>query len=61
LRISYFQVMPKDPLPAVPEKTTLDRATLDRVLARAAELQMESPGTDPAELLSEDQLVEIGK
>lgn len=53
--------MPKDPLPAVPEKTKLDRATLDRVLARAAELQTESPGTDPSELLSEDQLIEIGK
>lgn len=52
--------MPKDPLPTVPEKTTLDRATLDRVLARAAELQIESPGADPAELLSEEQLLEIG-
>lgn len=53
--------MAKDPLPAVPEKTTLDRATLDRVLARAAELQIESPGVDSAELLSEKQLLEIGK
>jgi hypothetical protein len=53
--------MPKEPLPAVPPKTTLDRATLDRVLARAAELQTESPSSDPAELLSEEQLLEIGK
>lgn len=53
--------MPLDPLPTVPEKTTLDRATLDRVLARAAELQTESPGTDPNELLTEEQLLEIGK
>lgn len=53
--------MPKDPLPTVPQKTTLDRATLDRVLARAAELQVESPGADPSELLSEAQLIEIGK
>ncbi len=53
--------MPKDPLPTVPQKTTLDRATLDRVLARAAELQIESPGADPTELLSEEQLLEIGK
>lgn len=52
--------MPSD-LPAVPQKTTLDRATLDRVLARAAELQIETPGADPSELLSEDQLLEIGK
>ncbi len=52
--------MPKEPL-SVPQRTTLDRATLDRVLARAAELQIESPGTDPSELLSEDQLLEIGK
>ena len=52
--------MPKEPVPAVPPKTTLDRATLDRVLARAAELQTESPSSDPAELLSEEQLLEIG-
>lgn len=53
--------MPKEPISAVPQKTTLDRATLDRVLARAAELQNESPSADPAELLTEDQLLEIGK
>lgn len=53
--------MAKDPLPAVPEKTKLDRATLERVLARAAELQIEPGGADPSESLSEDQLIDIGR
>lgn len=53
--------MPKDPLASPPARTSLDRATLDRVLARAAELQTETPSTDPTELLTEEQLLEIGK
>lgn len=53
--------MPKDPLPALPEKTTLDRATLERVLARATDLQMEPAGGDPSDSLSEAQLIEIGR
>jgi hypothetical protein len=49
------------PAPAQRQAATqlqLDRAALERVLARAAELQV--TGTDPSELLTEAQLVEIG-
>ncbi len=37
----------------------LDRAALERVLARAAELQARS--ADPADLMSDDQIVDLGK
>ncbi|HLA14682.1 MAG TPA: hypothetical protein VJZ25_06625, partial [Gemmatimonadaceae bacterium] len=52
---------PKSPLPAtVPQKALLDRQALERVLARAAELQGAGAMPDPNELLSESQLREIG-
>lgn len=38
----------------------IDRAAVDRVLARALELQADSPG-DPQEQLTEAQLLELGK
>lgn len=48
-------------LPAtVPQKALLDRQALERVLARAAELQGAGAIPDPTELLSESQLREIG-
>lgn len=43
------------------EKVVLDRSTLERVLARAAELQATSHVGDIGESLNEDQLIEIGK
>jgi len=46
-------------LPARNPSGGLDRGALERVLARAAELQ--SGSGDPEEALSEDQLLEIGK
>jgi hypothetical protein len=53
--------MPTDPSPSnLPARRTLDRATLERVLARAAELQM-GPASDPSEELTEEQLIELGK
>jgi hypothetical protein len=47
-------------VPGPPAKAAapLDRAALERVLARAAELQAESG--EPAEALSEDQILELG-
>lgn len=51
----------KSPLPAVPARQTLlDRQALDRVLARAAELQGASAIPESSDLLSESQLLEIG-
>jgi hypothetical protein len=47
-----------DITPPVPN-TTLDRAALERVLARAAELQ--AFGSESGELFTERQLVELGK
>ena len=44
------------PAPSAPQ---LDRAALERVLARAAELQ--AGGSEPAEQMSEAQLIEVGK
>ncbi len=40
---------------------SLDRAALDRVLARAAEIQLAGAVGDTAESISEDQIIEIGK
>jgi len=49
------------PLPAtVPQKALLDRQALERILARAAELQGAGAMPDVTELLSETQLREIG-
>jgi hypothetical protein len=49
------------PLPApLPPPGALDRAAVERVLARAAELQNQIPGDEPSDLLSEDQLVAAG-
>ena len=52
----------KSPLPApVPkQQTLLDRQALERVLARAAELQGQGSIPDSTEMLSESQLREIG-
>lgn len=44
--------------PLTPAPAPLDRAALERVLARAAELQAESG--EPAEALSEQQILELG-
>lgn len=46
-------------LPSRPPTSGLDRGALERVLARAAELQV---GTgEPEEVLTEDQILELGK
>src|SRR6478672_4960200 len=53
--------MPDSPVPSRPP-TPLDRSALERVLARAAELQGKTGDTgDPAEEFTEDQLIELGK
>ena len=45
-----------------PSPRRLDRAALDRVLARAAELQSSfADGADASGMLSEDQIVELGR
>jgi hypothetical protein len=41
--------------------TRLDRASLERVLARAAELQGSAADADSTDQFSEDQLIELGK
>src|SRR4051812_4152203 len=46
------------PRPPVPR---LDRASLERVLARAAELQGTASDVDPTEQFSEEQLIDLGK
>jgi hypothetical protein len=48
----------RPPGPLARSPTQLDRAALERVLARAAELQAESG--EPAEALSEQQILELG-
>jgi len=53
---TIFHLMPDDPRPPIPQ---LDRNALERVLARAAELQMRS--SDPEEQFTEQQLLELGK
>lgn len=47
------------PAPAPVPRRPLDRAALQRVLARAAELQALS--ADPTETLSDDQILDLGK
>jgi hypothetical protein len=49
---------PRPPAPPARSSAPLDRAALERVLARAAELQAESG--EPAEALSEQQILELG-
>jgi hypothetical protein len=48
----------RPPAPLTPAPPPLDRAALERVLARAAELQAETG--EPAEALSEQQILELG-
>jgi hypothetical protein len=52
----------KSPLPAVPStrQPPLDRQALERVLARAAELQGASAMPESGDLITENQLLEIG-
>jgi hypothetical protein len=45
----------------LPAKSPLDRTAIERVLARAAELQVSTSATDQSGLLTEGQLVEIAK
>ena len=49
---------PQSPAPLARSSAPLDRSALERVLARAAELQAESG--EPTEALSEEQIVELG-
>jgi hypothetical protein len=53
--------MPDDPSKLPVRQVPLDRTTIERVLARAAELQASSGSDDGEENLSESQLIEIGK
>jgi hypothetical protein len=43
------------------QQAPLDRGAIERMLARAAELQVTSSTADPSGQLSEDQLIQIGK
>ena len=54
--------MPPDPKPSTAVTTrTLDRAALDRVLARAAEIQLAGAVGETSESISEADIIEIGK
>jgi hypothetical protein len=53
--------MADDPSKLPVRQVPLDRATIERVLARAAQLQATEPGDDGETNLSESQLIEIGK
>jgi hypothetical protein len=53
--------MPKDASNLPARQVPLDRTTIERVLARAAELQATNQGDDGEPNLSESQLIEIGK
>jgi hypothetical protein len=52
--------MPEDNLPVPEKKLSLDRSTIERVLARAAELQAATPPGEEGDL-SESQLLDIGR
>jgi hypothetical protein len=52
--------MADSPVPR-PPAARLDRSSLERVLARAAELQGSASDVDPAEQFTEEQLIELGK
>src|SRR5918911_3488657 len=45
--------------PRLPTRPSLDRAAMERVLRRAAELQAEA--AEPGEALTEDELLDVGK
>src|ERR1700754_103471 len=51
--------MADSPVPRPPSR--LDRSSLERVLARAAELQGGSADAEPSEQFTEAQLIELGK
>ncbi len=53
--------MPNDPSSLPARQVPLDRTTIERVLARAAELQATGGSESGEENLSESQLIEIGK
>lgn len=54
--------MADSPVPRRPSSAArLDRASLERVLARAAELQGTASDNDPSDQFSEEQLLELGK
>jgi len=53
--------MPGDPSNLPARQTPLDRTAIERVLARAAELQGAGAGADTSGQLSESQLIEIGR
>jgi len=53
--------MPNDPSPLPARQVPLDPETIQRVLARAAELQASSASENGETNLSESQLIEIGK
>jgi hypothetical protein len=48
-------------VPAPRPSPSIDRGALERVLARAAELQGKSADTDPSEEFTEEQLIDLGK
>jgi hypothetical protein len=52
--------LPTAPLPAPLPDNVLDRAAVERVLARAAELQTQSPSEDTSDLISDEQLLAAG-
>src|SRR5215207_2751854 len=45
----------------LPAKAPLDRTAIDRVLARATELQASAANRDQSGMLTEAELIEIGK
>ncbi|MCU0625885.1 MAG: hypothetical protein MUF21_05270, partial [Gemmatimonadaceae bacterium] len=49
------------PRPPAPAGAPLDRAAVERVLARAAELQVQATAGDATDAISEAQLLEIGR
>jgi len=53
--------MPDDPSNLPIKTPPLDRSAIERVLARASELQATSSATDSSGLLTEAELIEIGK
>ncbi|MBA3891599.1 MAG: hypothetical protein H0X64_13825, partial [Gemmatimonadaceae bacterium] len=46
---------------SLPERASLDRTAVERILARAAQLQSTDTGEMPAERMTEAQLVEVGR
>lgn len=56
-----FRVMPDAPSNLPAKQAPLDRTAIERVLARASELQAVSANTDQSGMLTEAQLIEIAK